>query len=97
MLSNETHLTTVIQVCEMLKLARCPPSLIASLATLPSMSLTPFAPFARRMSRFPARHCIMKYETILFCKKETAACAGDNHLDRARNIHRNICPNHYHL
>ena len=29
-----------------LKLARCPHSLIASLATLPSMSLIPFAPFA---------------------------------------------------
>ncbi len=28
-----------------LKLARCPHSLIASLATLPSMSLIPFAPF----------------------------------------------------
>ena len=31
---------------EMLKLVRCPHSLIASLATLPSMSLIPFAPFA---------------------------------------------------
>jgi hypothetical protein len=36
---------------EMLKLARVPHSLIASLATLPSMSLIPFAPFARRSPR----------------------------------------------
>jgi hypothetical protein len=31
--------------------ARCPHSLIASLATLPSMSLIPFAPFASRQPR----------------------------------------------
>ena len=30
-----------------LKLARCPHSLVASLATLPSMSLIPFAPLLK--------------------------------------------------
>src|SRR5204862_7418569 len=33
----------------MLKLARCPHLLIASLATLPSMSLIPFVPFTSRL------------------------------------------------
>jgi len=38
-----------------LKLARCPHSLIASLTTLPSMSRTPFAPFASgRRDKSPA-------------------------------------------
>ena len=45
-----------------LKLARCPHSLIASLATLPSMSLIPFAPFTQRSADcqadyFRARRC----------------------------------------
>jgi putative endonuclease len=43
-----------------LKLGRCPRSLAASLAALPSMSRTPFAPFLRAqlrhyLQRFPAR------------------------------------------
>ena len=42
----------------MLKLARCPHSLIASLATLPSMSLIPFAPFASRRSTSNAQRRI---------------------------------------
>jgi hypothetical protein len=66
-----------------------------------------------RMSRFPARCCIMRYETILLLKKETTggcapirenkdpagspACAGGNHLGRPGNIHPNVCANDYHL
>src|SRR5438094_8714575 len=50
----------------------------------------------RRMSRFRARRCIMKYETILFRKKETPACSADNHPDRAGNIHPAGCANRYH-
>jgi len=38
----------VIASSEMLKLARCLHLLIASLATLPSMSLIPFVPFASK-------------------------------------------------
>jgi len=34
-----------LQALAQLKLARCPHSLTASLAALPSMSLNPFAPF----------------------------------------------------
>jgi hypothetical protein len=39
----------------------------------------------------------MKYETIVFRKKETPACAGGNHPSRPCNIHLNICANHYHI
>src|SRR5437870_780630 len=53
--------------------------------------------FRRRMSRFPARCCIMKYENILFRKKETPACAGGNHPGRPSNMHPTVCANHYHL
>ncbi len=43
-------------------------------------SLIPSAPFASRLSRFPARCCVKEYETILFRKKETPACAGGNRI-----------------
>jgi hypothetical protein len=49
------------------------------------------------MSRFPARYCVMEYETILFRKKETSACAGGNHPDRSGNIHSAIRANRYHV
>ena len=39
------------------------------------------------MSRFPDRCCVKEYETILFRKKETPACAGGNHPGRPGNIH----------
>jgi hypothetical protein len=47
-ISFSERLNTQRSTPKALKLARCPHSLIASLATLPSMSLIPFAPFASR-------------------------------------------------
>ena len=53
--------------------------------------------FCGRMSRFRARCCIKEYETILFRKKETPGCTGDDHARSSGNIHPNVRTNHYHL
>src|SRR4051794_3781847 len=51
----------------------------------------------RRMSRFPARCCVMEYETILFSKKKTTVRASGNHPDRPGNIHLSLCAKHHHV
>src|SRR4029434_7097110 len=63
----------------------------------PDESLPECTKFRRRMSRFLARCCIMKYETNLFRKKETSACTGGNHPHRPGSNHPHGCANHYHL
>jgi hypothetical protein len=63
----------------------------------PDESLPECTKFRRRMSRFRIRRCIIEYETILFRKKETPACAGGNPPGRPGNTHQTVWANHYHL